>query len=145
MFNPSRDQARRYFIEAWAKYRDKRPLEPQEARVADIILRHPEYHALLEDDRHIDRDWTPEMGETNPFLHLAMHLALAEQMGIDQPLGIRARLAALARHLGDEHAALHEAMDCLAEMIWRAQRDGTPPDGEAYLRCLERKARWDTA
>jgi hypothetical protein len=79
------------------------------------------------------------MGETNPFLHLAMHLSISEQLSIDQPPGVKARYQALARRLGDEHAAQHAVMDCLAEMIWQAQRHHLPPDGQAYLDCLERK------
>jgi hypothetical protein len=27
-------------------------------------------------------------------------------------------------------------MECLAEMIWQAQRNGTAPDEEAYLECV---------
>ena len=36
----------------------------------------------------LDRDWAPKGGETNPFLHLSLHLAVAEQLAIDQPAGI---------------------------------------------------------
>jgi hypothetical protein len=140
MFDPSRDQARRFFIDAWRKHRERLPLQPLEAVAAEHILRHPEYHAVLEDaERHLERDWLPEMGETNPFLHLAMHLSISEQLSIDQPPGVKARYQALARRLGDEHAAQHAVMDCLAEMIWQAQRHHLPPDGQAYLDCLERK------
>jgi hypothetical protein len=142
MFNPTRDEARRFLIDAWRKYRDRTILTDLEALAADHVLRHPEYHAMLEDpDASLDRDWRPEQGETNPFLHLMMHLSISEQLSIDQPPGIRTRYTALAHKLGDEHAAQHETMDCLGEMIWTSQRYGTPPDGAAYLACLEKKAR----
>ena len=101
-------------------------------------------HPVEEDQRadgHRERDWRPENGETNPFLHLMMHLSISEQLGIDQPAGIRAAYTALANKHGDEHRAMHETMDCLAEMIWTSQRHGTPPDGAAYIACLEKKAR----
>ena len=142
MFNPTRDEARRFLFDAWRKFRDKSILTDLEALAVDHILRHPEYHALLDDtDANIERDWLPEQGETNPFLHLMMHLSISEQLSIDQPAGIRARYQALAVKLGDEHAAMHETMDCLGEMIWTSQRNGTPPDGAAYLACMEKKAR----
>lgn len=140
MFNPSRDQVRQFFFDAWANFRAGRPLTDLEAMAATHIGRHPEYHAVLEQpERHRDREWPPELGETNPFLHLSMHLSIAEQLSIDQPPGIKARYLTLAQRLGDEHAAQHAVMDCLAEMIWRAQRDNQPPDGAAYLLCLETK------
>ena len=41
---------------------------------------------------------------------------------------------------GDRHEALHEVLDCLGEMLWRAQRSKLPPDGEAYIDCVRRKA-----
>jgi len=142
MFNPSRDQARQFFFDTWRKHKDLTLLTGLEHIALDHIQAHPEYHPLLDDpDRNLDRDWRPEMGETNPFLHLSMHLAISEQLSIDQPAGIKARYAQLCQRLGDEHHAQHAVMDCLAEMIWRAQRDQQPPDGAAYLRCLEQKAR----
>lgn len=140
MFNPSRDQVRQFFFEAWNKFRTGQPLTDLEKIAVEHIGRHPEYHAMLEQaERYQDREWPPEMGETNPFLHLSMHLSISEQLSIDQPPGVRTRYSALAARLGDEHAAQHAVMDCLGEMIWRAQRDNQPPDGAAYLLCIEKK------
>jgi Domain of unknown function (DUF1841) len=140
MFTPTRDEARRFFFDTWAKYHVGTPLTDLEKQVLDIILMHPEYHPTLDEpERYSDRDYAPEGGETNPFLHLSMHLALRDQIGIDQPPGVRERYLALAQEYGGEHEALHAMMDCLAEMIWRAQRDGMPYDATAYLDCLLRK------
>ncbi len=139
MFQPSREQARLFFIDAWRKYRQQRAIDPLETLAVEQMLRHPEYHAVLEDDEaSLARDWLPEMGETNPFLHLALHLSISEQLSIDQPPGVAARYRALLARLGDEHAAQHAVMECLAEMIWQAQRHRLPPDGAAYLDCLDR-------
>ncbi len=141
MFNPSRDQVRRFFFGVWKKYKDKLPLEGAETLALPLILQHPEYHAMLDQpERYLTRDYPPEFGETNPFLHLSMHLSLAEQASIDQPPGIRERLDRLAARLGDRMAAEHAAMDCLAEMIWQSQRPGSPYDPALYLDCLERQA-----
>lgn len=139
MFNPSRDEVRQMFFGAWRKYRVGQPLVGIEAAALDVILQHPEYHGMLEQpERHLERDYGEE---ANPFLHMSLHLALEEQLSIDQPPGIRARWQALVQAKGERHEALHQAIECLAEMLWRAQRDGTPPDAAAYLSCLERRAR----
>jgi len=140
MFTPSRDDARRFLIEAWTKFRAGQPLSALEKMAAELIALHPEYHAVVEDPGHyVDRDWRPESGETNPFLHLSLHLAVAEQLGDNQPPGIRSHFERLRADRGDEHAALHALLECLGEVIWSAQRHGTPPDAALYLACLERQ------
>ena len=140
MFNPSREQVRQFFFDAWRKQRAREPLAGLEPVAVDIIGLHPEYHALLQDPGAIqERQYLPEAGDSNPFLHLSMHLAIEEQLSIDQPPGIRRELARLAARLGDRHAACHEIMECLAATLWRAQRDGTQPDALAYLECLKRR------
>jgi len=139
MFNPSRDQARRFLIDAWRKRRSGLPGSALEILAADIVALHPEYHALLGADDALTREWTPEDGATNPFLHLSLHLAIEEQLSIDQPPGIRATFESrLSRH-GERHAALHDILDCLGEIVWRAQRERAPPDSAAYLDCIRRK------
>ncbi|WP_341644453.1 DUF1841 family protein [Thauera sp. SDU_THAU2] len=140
MFNPSRDQVRNFFIESWRKHQAREVLTPMETIAADIIGHHPEYHAIVEDPDAIDRDFTPEDGGINPFLHLSLHLAIEEQLSIDQPPGIRAAFeAACVRH-GNRHDAMHDALESLGEMLFNAQRNGTPPDAAAYLASLRKKA-----
>ena len=140
MFNPSREQVRQFFFDAWTKHRNGTPLAGLEVTAVDALLAHPEYRDVLDaPDSHRDRDYTPEQGETNPFLHLSMHLTIEEQVSIDQPRGIRAEFERIAAKLGDRHAATHVAMECLGEMVWRSQRDGAPPDALAYLECLRKR------
>lgn len=142
MFNPSRDQVRQFFFAVWSKYRKQLPLEGAETLALPVILQHPEYHAMLDQpERYLDRDYPPEFGEINPFLHLSMHLSLAEQASIDQPPGVRARLDRLTAKLGNRMEAEHAAMDCLAEMIWQAQRHGGSFEPAVYLDCLDGKIR----
>ena len=142
MFNPSRDQARDFFFETWRKYRAQEPLAGLEAVVLQVMLAHPEYHAALEDPgRFRDRNYSPELGEPNPFLHMSMHLAIEEQLSIDQPSGIASSFAALAAKHGDRYEAMHDTIECLGEMVWRSQRDRAPPDAAAYLECLKERAR----
>ena len=140
MFNPTRDQVRQFFFEAWRKYREREVLAAMDQLAIDIILLHPEYHPVLDQpERHQEREYHPESGGTNPFLHLSMHLAIEEQLSVDQPPGIRREFARIGAKTGDRHAASHEIMECLGETVWRAQRDGTAPDAAAYLDCLKRR------
>lgn len=140
MFNPSREQVRQFFCDAWRKYRQRAILEGAEVIAADLILHHPEYHALLEDPvTAVEQEFTPESGQMNPFLHLSLHLAVAEQISIDQPPGIRAAYQALRNRL-DVHTAEHAIIECLGETIWRAQRHSAAMDAQAYLDCVRRAA-----
>lgn len=140
MYNPSRDQVRQFFCDTWAKYRQSVPLEGLETKAIDVILLHPEYHALLTDkDGAREREYTPETAEANPFLHLSLHLAVEEQLSIDQPPGIGKEFSRLLQSHGDRHDALHEVLDCLGETVWRSQRDAAPPDADAYLDCIRKR------
>ena len=140
MFNPSREEVRRFFLDTWGKYGRGEPLSALEHTALQVVLLHPEYHALLADpESGLARDFTPESGQLNPCLHLSLHLAIEEQLSIDQPRGIRAAYERLVAKTGSEHDAKHDVVECLGETIWSAQRGGTPPDENAYLECLARK------
>ena len=142
MFAPSRDEARRFFFDTWRKYQRAEALSALEQVALRVMLLHTEYHALLSDaERNLDLEFSPASGKMNPFLHLSLHLAVEEQLSIDQPPGIRERYGALARASGSDHDAKHDVLECLGETIWEAQRTGAPPDERAYLECLDRKAR----
>jgi hypothetical protein len=139
LFSQDRTQLRRFFFSVWRKHQAREPMEPLEGLIADVIAQHPEYHAqLANEEAALDRDYLPEMGETNPFLHLAMHLAMREQLGTQRPAGIVEIYQKLAAVTGNAHDAEHAMMDCLGEMLWQAQRDGTAPDEQRYLECLEK-------
>lgn len=138
LFNPSRDQVREFFFGLWAKSRAGQSLTALESMALAIAMEHPEYLEVLGDpERYRDREWRPEGGETNPFLHLSMHLAIEEQLSIDQPPGIREAVRRLAAKHGSEHDAKHVVMECLAEQVWQAQRNGVAFDNAAYLACLD--------
>jgi hypothetical protein len=138
----SRDQLRRVYVEAWRKRREGLPMEPLEAQVADVIELHPEYQAALERPADVvDRDYTPEGGQSNPFLHMGLHLAVRDQVATDRPPGVRQAFDTLARRKGSPHDAEHAFIECLAEAMWEAQRSGRPPDELAYLEHVRRLAR----
>ena len=142
MFVDSRDGARRYFLEVWRKMTERAPLAPLEGMIARVIELHPEYHELLRDgERLLGQEFGRDEPEHNPFLHMGLHIALAEQVGSDRPPGIRAihaRLCASATGPGGEHAAEHRMIECLAEVLWRAQQESRMPDEKAYLAALGR-------
>lgn len=141
LFNPSRDEVRQFFFEAWRKYRAAESLTALEGIAVEVISLHPEYHAVLDTpERYLEQDYFPEMGETNPFLHMSLHLSVLEQLAIDQPPGIVAAYRTLQQRLDDAHEAQHGLMECLAETVWRAQRDRMPPDAAAYLECMRKRA-----
>jgi hypothetical protein len=139
MFNPSREQVREFFIETWRKHRANELLTPLESMALDWILEHPEYHPVLEDPEARLAEFTVEEGKTNPFLHLSMHLAIAEQLSIDHPRGIRAAYQKLVNR-SDAHHAAHEIMECLGRVVWEAQRLGTPLDSDAYIDLIRQRA-----
>jgi hypothetical protein len=132
-----RSGLRRHYLEAWRKYRAGTPLEPLEHQLVAAIEQHPEYHPLLEgDEQALGHDYTPESGQSNPFLHLGLHLAIREQVATDRPAGIAAVHRELSRRLGDAHEAEHRMLEKLGEALWFSQRTGRPPDEAAYLESL---------
>ncbi|MGA9852626.1 MAG: DUF1841 family protein [Gammaproteobacteria bacterium] len=134
----SRSDTRQMFFAVWHKLQSHESLSALETIMAEVIRLHPEYQPLLEHpDEALDREWRPEGGETNPFLHMGMHIAVREQLSIDRPAGVKAAYEALLGRTWNPHAAEHLMLECLAETLWRAQREGTLPDEQAYLDCLE--------
>jgi hypothetical protein len=140
MFSQDRHSYRQVFMDTWAKSQAGKPLEPLEAQILQILQLHPEYRELIEDpDIGLDRDWLPEGGESNPFLHLGLHLAVLEQITVDRPAGIRKLHLNLVNAIGDVHEADHRVMACLAEALWRVQKNVNRPfDEKAYLKCIKR-------
>ena len=134
----SRDEVRQMYLAVWHKLQQKKPLEPMEALIADVIEIHPEYHSLLETGDNIrQQEFTPEQGQINPFLHMGMHIALREQAAADRPPGVKAIHQKLLTQKG-RHKAEHDMMECLGQSLWSAQRNNQLPDEAAYLDCLKK-------
>ncbi|RMG38778.1 MAG: DUF1841 family protein [Gammaproteobacteria bacterium] len=138
MFGQDREQLRRFFQTSWEKRLAGREMSALERIVAEVVAQHPEYHEMLQDPDAPTRDFPVENGQTNPFLHMGMHVTLAEQLGSDRPAGIRELYRLLAERAGDAHAAEHQMMECLGRVLWEAQRSGQIPDEAEYLGCLRR-------
>ena len=133
----SRDEVRQIYRQVWSKMQQQQLLEPMEALIAEVIEIHPEYHSLFEDGDEIEQlEYSPEQGQTNPFLHMGMHIALREQANSDRPAGVRQLHRKLCASRG-QHEAEHAMMECLGEALWNAQRNASEPDMGAYLDCLK--------
>jgi hypothetical protein len=137
IFGTDRTQLRQVFINAWQKYRDQRPLEPLEEQLAALVLEHPEYQGLLsESDKALAQDFHIDPGNENPFLHLAMHLSIREQVSLNRPAGIHECHVSLCKCL-EYHDVEHRMMEVLGELLWAAQRNGQAPDEAQYLAQLQ--------
>ncbi len=136
MFSADRSEIRRMYAETWRKACRGQPLSPLESRIASVIHEHPEYHGVVENaDAALEADFPPEAGQTNPFLHMGLHIAVREQVAIDRPVGVRRIFEELTAHR-EEHYAEHAMLECLAETLWEAQRDAREPDNGTYLKRL---------
>ena len=142
MFSPSPQDVRRFFCQVYAKLKQSQLVDPLETLAGEWIALHPEYHAVLADETSaLTSHFDDSLG--NPFLHLSMHLSISEQCSIDQPQGIRQAVELLAAKRSDLHEAHHEVMECLGTMLWESQRSGRPPDGQAYIDAVQRRATRD--
>jgi len=140
IFGQDRGELRKMYADAWKKHCDKTPLTPLEAQIADVVVWHPEYHTAVSSD-DLDKDYSPDGGQTNPFLHMGLHLGIREQIATNRPAGIAAVYTELACATGDAHTAEHKMIDCLAETLWEAQSQNTAPDEQKYLQRLQQLTR----
>lgn len=135
IFGDDRNELRKMYADAWKKRCDGTPVSPLEAQIADVIEIHPEYHDAVSDD-DLDKDYTVEGGQSNPFLHMGLHLGIREQVATNRPEGIRSVFETLAARTGDAHHAEHQMIECLAETLWEAQSQNKAPDEQKYLERL---------
>jgi hypothetical protein len=140
LFNPSRDEVRTFFFDAWAKFKAQQLLTDLEKIALGVMHMHPEYHAILDaPEQFKQQEYFPEFGETNPFLHMSLHLSILEQISINQPIGITDIYEKLKLKHQADHAAQHDILECLGEVIWQAQRNNTAIDSQYYVQLLQQK------
>lgn len=140
IFGQDRNELRKMYRDAWQKQLDRSPLTPLESQITAVVDWHPEYHNdVMSDD--LDKDFTPDGGQTNPFLHMGLHLGIREQVTTNRPAGISAIYSTLTAKTGDAHAAEHQMIDCLAETLWEAQSQNTAPDEQKYIERLQQLTR----
>ena len=134
MFSSDRSAQRKFLAKSWEKYKANRLLEPLELQLAKIIEKHPEYQEII---NNLDTEYFPEQGKINPFLHINLHLSLQDQIGLDQPKGIKEIYNSLVKKIKDTHRVEHIMMEQIAEMIFNSQKNNKPMDQEQYLRSLK--------
>lgn len=140
MFKPSRDEVRDFFFSTWSKFKQQQALTDLEKIAIGVIQMHPEYHLILDaPEKYKQQEYFPEQGETNPFLHMSLHLSVLEQISINQPIGIAGIYTQLKTSHQEEHLAQHDVIDCLAETIWQAQQNNSVINAPYYLQLLEEK------
>ncbi len=135
IFGQDRNELRKMYADAWKKHCDKSPLTPLEAQIATVVEWHPEYHDDVTSEV-LDKDYLPDGGKTNPFLHMGLHLGIREQVATNRPPGISEVFSTLTAKIGDAHDAEHRMIDCLAETLWEAQSQNSAPDEQKYLERL---------
>lgn len=139
LFGQNRDELRRFYVTAWRKKREGVALEPLEQIIVDVINIHPEYHLMLENEEQaLSKEWTPETGESNPFAHMGMHIAIREQLITNRPEGIGDQHHRLSVKLNSDHEAEHLIMECMGKVMWEAQQSGSMPDERVYLECVRK-------
>ena len=137
MFQPSKEDVRNFFCTTWRKQQDSGVLTPLESIAARWIVEHTEYHDILNHpERALQTDYSVENCQTNPFLHLSMHLTLSEQIQANQPVGIREIGRELMIRMDSEHDAAHQMMECLGQFLWESAQTGEEPQMYRYLESL---------
>lgn len=130
-------ETRQFYFSSWRKYRQNEALQPLEQQIVAVILAHPEYHEILDyPEQYQEHTYYPELGESNPFLHMGLHLAIREQVATNRPAGITQAYENLLKKLADPLAVEHQMMEQLAECLWLAQKNNLPPDEDEYLRAI---------
>lgn len=138
IFSHDRTKLRKFYQDCWSKFKSNQQLTELEQQIVEVISEHPEYEKEVTTNSNLSNEWFPEQGVTNPFLHLGMHLAIREQLTIDQPAGIRSIVKKILKKNGNPHEVEHKMMDCLAEVIWLSQKNNQEPDLKAYISCLKK-------
>jgi len=140
LYGKDRSGMRQVFFNTWQKYKQSQALQGVESLLIDVILLHPEYHSILENqDKYLDFDFPPEQGQGNPFLHMSLHVTIEEQLSMDNPAGIHQHFQTLQQS-HDKHDALHLLLECLAEAIWKAQKYDSADLEKDYLACITEQA-----
>jgi len=134
VFSQDRKKQRKFLAKSWKKYTNYKPLDPLEEQLVSIIEIHPEYQDLIS---NIDSEYFPGQGEVNPFLHINLHLAIRDQLSLNQPKGVKEVHHELIKHYKDSHEVEHLMMECITEMIYISQKNNTTMDQESYLNCIK--------
>jgi hypothetical protein len=139
MYTNDRNAYRQAFFTTWQKYKKNLALEAHEAQILEVILLHPEYQSVLENPQTFEQQEFAV--EENPFLHLALHISVREQLQLNRPEGIKDIYQQLLAKYHDAHQVEHMMVECLGQVLWESQQgDGIPNEQDYLTKLLERCA-----
>ena len=137
MFGQNRHQLRQYYHDVWQKSQTGQTMSALESGIAQVIEQHPEYHGMFKNDNSLEQEYFVEDGQTNPYLHMGLHISLHEQISTNRPAGIQDLYRQLQIKFGNAHDTEHQMMECLTESLWLSQRNNQPPSEQDYLTALK--------
>lgn len=111
-------------------------LEGDKAVLARILKQHPEYSDIWEQAADLDPHEEVLRDGANPFVHVAIHQTIENQISERTPPQTAETLEALMQAGYTRHEAIHAIGNVLAEEIYEILRDKRPFDEAGYVQAL---------
>lgn len=115
-------------------------LDEEDARLAEVLEQHPDYYDVWEAAQSMEKEEVTRDG-VNPFLHVAIHQVVENQLAENDPPQTAGTLAALRRAGYDRHDAIHMIGRVVSDEIFEILKEERPFDEAAYVAALEDLAR----
>jgi hypothetical protein len=125
----------------WAQAQAGIPLEGEDANLARALQEHPEYHDVWEQAATNPTEEEVVRDGVNPFLHIAIHTVVENQIAARDPPQVAETLETLMQAGYDRHDATHAIASALAEEIYEIMRYERPFSARKYLRALRKLVR----
>jgi hypothetical protein len=137
--NLEKTEVREIFFNVFKKSQNNERLEPLEKQIIELIQEHSEYQEIfLNPEKYKEYNFSAELQEENPFLHLGLHLTLLDQITTNRPKGITAIYKDLVDVMGNAHHAEHHMMEILHEELQQVVHNKKFPDEKNYLKQLKK-------
>jgi len=138
-YTNNRNQLRQFYYDTWQKHKTHQALNDLEKQILAIMLEHPEYQNTFENNATTStQDFSETLGQANPFMHMGLHLAVRDQIALDQPPGIQQLFQQQLNKGQKPHDLEHQIMDILAEQLWQDTQAQKPLDMANYLENLKK-------
>ena len=120
-----------------AKNNELEGLDPEEKRIAKIMLGHQDefFNDFEFSDITADREYDPET-EANPFLHIYIHSVIETQLETQDPIEALQFYNALRQKKYPHHDTLHLLGAILAPLMFTTLRTKTPFQIDVYKKLL---------
>lgn len=124
----------------WRAAQDGQSLPPEERRMAEAMLAHPEYHNAWE-FADVAGGVPYEVEGVNPYVHIAIHAMVEAQLEGGDPAEVGQALRRLTENGVDRHEAIHRIGIELLKGIQQVLSEGKVLDVQRYKKRLRRLAR----